>query len=217
MFKEYLFLCGEIFSGKSVLRSLLNFHLKTITIKGKTIDIGGGKNSDYISFMKRERGVSFETFDIKAGQKEVNFETDALPSANDNYDTVIFLNVLEHIFNHQHIANEVVRIVKPGGQLIGFVPFLMWYHPDHRDYFRYTHEALQIILEKTGVKNINIQPVVRGPFLASLHIRLYSFPKIIRPILFTFSYLLDKLYVKLKVKKGENSRYIIGYIFLLEK
>ena len=216
MFPELRFHCKEISQHKSVLRSLLNWHLKKETLRGKTIDIGGGKNADYISFMKREEGVQFESFDMKRGQ-QVNFETDLLPAPNNTYDTILFLNVLEHIFNYQHIANEVVRVLKPDGQLIGFVPFLMWYHPDHKDFFRYTHEALEIILKRTGATNVSIEPVARGPFIASLQIRLFSYPRLLRIGAFCIAYALDTLYMRLKVKKGDSSRYIIGYIFRVSK
>ena len=217
MVSEYRFLLGQICSGKSVLRSLLNWELRLKTLGGTVIDIGGGKNADYLSFMQRADDVSFKTFDVKAGDQGVDFEQDKLPAVDGAYDTVLFLNVMEHIFNYQHIASEVVRIVSPGGALIGFVPFLMWYHPDHHDFFRYTDEALYKIFAKTNVKDFKVMPVARGPFLASLHIRFFSYPRILRPVLFSIAFLLDSIYLKLKVRNGGSSRYVLGYLFLGSK
>ena len=211
---NFLFLLKHISSGQSITRSLLNLRLKQEVLRGKTIDVGGGKNADYISFMKNSDDFELTTFDIKAGQKDVDFETDRLPAEDGVYDTVLFLNVMEHIFNHQHIANEVVRIVKPGGQLIGFVPFLMWYHPDHRDFFRYTHEALEIILRKAGAANIRIEPVAKGPFTAAAQMELLRLPRLVRPLIFITSYLMDKLYLAIG-KKGD--RYALGYVFIVNK
>ena len=65
MFKDFFFICSEIWKNKSVLRAYLNLRLKKDILRGNTIDIGGGKNADYISFMKKEQGVQFKTFDLK--------------------------------------------------------------------------------------------------------------------------------------------------------
>lgn len=214
MFKDYRFLCSEINKGKSVLRAFLNLRLSEETLKGKTIDIGGGKNADYISFMKKSDDVDFLSFDIKSGAT-VDFEKDRLPAGDDAFDTVLFLNVMEHIFNYQHIANEVFRITKPGGQLIGFVPFLMWYHADHRDFFRYTHESIENIFHSAGAKSVSIEVVGAGPFIAASHMFILSLPRLVRPIAFTINFILDELYQKLK---GKNSRpYALGYYFIINK
>lgn len=213
--KKFIFLIREISKGKSVIRAYLNFHLLEVELKGKTIDIGGGRGEGYVSFMRRTADVTFETFDIKAGNN-VDFESDNLPATDGLYETVLFLNVMEHIYNHQHIADEVVRIVKPGGQLIGYVPFLMWYHPDHRDFFRYTHEAIEKIFEKAGGKEIKIVPNYCGPFVAAAQMMLLSIPKILRPLVFPFFYALDSVYFLLK-KNENNSRYVLGYLFVVSK
>lgn len=211
---SYTFITREVFKGKSVLRAFLNHRLKQECLKGKTIDIGGGGGDRYISFVRRSEDVEFETFDIKVG-KEVDFETDELPAPDETFDTVLFLNVMEHIYNYQHISKEVVRIVKPDGKLIGFVPFLMWYHPDHRDFFRYTHEALEKIFKNAGAKQVAIEPLGMGPFMAAAHMTLLSFPRIIRPIPLTIYYVLDCFYLTLKRHNG--NKYALGYYFIVEK
>jgi SAM-dependent methyltransferase len=214
MSKKMRFIISEISNGKSVLRAYLNAELQSEALKGKTIDIGGGRNADYISFMKKTDDCELVTFDLKNGAM-VDFETDRLPADDGVYDTVLFLNVMEHIFNHQHICNEVVRITKTGGQMIGFVPFLMWYHADHRDFFRYTHEALENILTNAGCENFEVKMVGAGPFVAAAHMVLQSFPRILRvPIFFKFV-LLDKLYSTLK-KDGARP-YALGYMFKVSK
>lgn len=212
--QKFLFIAREVWIGKSVLRAFLNYRLKDEILEGKIIDIGGGGGEKYISFVKRRDGAEFKTFDLKVGN-QVDFETDDLPAASGSFDTVLFLNVMEHIFNYQHISNEVVRILKPGGRLIGFVPFLMWYHPDHRDYFRYTHEALYKILHAAGANEVVVEPVGMGPFMAAAHMTLLSFPKYFRLLPFCLLYGMDVLYVNLK-RNGEN-KYALGYFFTLTK
>lgn len=207
---EFLYITKEIWKGNSVTRAYLNLRLSQECLKGKTIDVGGGKGKNYVSFIKRRDDLVFETFDLKVG-KEVDFEKDSLPANSGTYDTVLFLNVMEHIFNYPHIANEVVRITKPGGQLIGFVPFLMWYHPDHHDFFRYTHESIEKIFVKAGAKNIKIEEIGAGPFIAAAQMILLSIPKLIRVPVFTFFYLFDGLYGL--IKKDRKKSHQLGYFF----
>jgi SAM-dependent methyltransferase len=211
--KQYLFIIKEIRKGKSVTRAFLNLRLKNEEIKGRTIDIGGGNNSEYISFMNRHDSVDFTNFDIKDGAL-VDFEKDKLPSEDNQYDTVIFLNVLEHIFNYQHIVNEIIRITKPGGKIIGFVPFLMWYHPDHHDFFRYTHEALKKIIQEAGGKDFEIESISRGPFTASAQMILASTPAFLRVPIYTCFHMLDSCFLKLRPTHGD--KYALGYYFVLK-
>ncbi len=212
--KNIIFLIKEVWNGKSITRSFLNMRLKDEVLVGKVMDIGGGKSSDYLSFMKRSKDVDFISFDIKAGIV-IDFENDSLPLQTDSCDTVIFLNVMEHVFNYQHIANEVVRIVKPGGQLIGFVPFLMWYHADHRDFFRYTHEALDLIFNRAEATHVIIEPVSHGPFTASLQMLSQLLPRFLNIPLLVLFYAIDALYLKLK--PSQIGRYALGYYFKLAK
>lgn len=211
---DFAFLIKEIWGGQSVTRSFLDLRLKKETLTGTVMDIGGGKNSDYVTFMPRADGVRFTNFDIKNGAS-VDFEKDNLPLESDSCDTVLFLNVMEHIFNYQHIANEVVRITRPDGRLIGFVPFLMWYHADHRDFFRYTHEALEIIFTNAGAKKITIESISFGPFAASAQMVLFSVPRVLRVPIFSLAYLLDSLFLILRPQHGK--RYALGYYFVLTK
>lgn len=212
--KKYLFVLKEIWKGKSITRGYLNFQLLSTELKGKTIDIGGGRGEEYVSFIRRSSDVEFQTFDPKSGDF-VDFEEDRLPADENRYDTVLFLNVMEHIFNYQHIANEVMRITKPGGQMIGFVPFLMWYHPDHKDFFRYTHEAIEIICERAGAKEIKVEPTACGPFVAAAQMMMLSFPRVLRPFVFTPMYLMDELFYL--IKGSRTTRYALGYVFICSK
>lgn len=213
---KFVFLIKQITAGKSILRSYLDYSLLSIELRGKTIDIGGGSGSGYVSFVKRSSDVVFETFDLKAGQ-QVDFEKDNLPALDNSYDTVLFLNVMEHIFNYQHIANEVLRITKKDGQLIGYVPFLMWYHPDHSDYFRYTHEAIEKIFYSAGAKQVKVLPNFSGPFVAGLQMIVCSMPRLFRPVAFSMVYLLDYIFFKIKKMSLSQSNYILGYVFLINK
>jgi len=209
---SFLFLIKEIMAGKSVTRAYLNLLLSQEILKGRTIDIGGGENSNYIDFMKFEENFSFGTLDIKSDDK-LDFEKDQLPANDNEYDTVLFLNVMEHIYNYKHIMKEVIRITKPSGRVIGFVPFMMWYHPDHGDYFRFTHEALEKIIQECGSNKFSIKPVAKGPFTAAFQMICKILPKLIRIPTIIIFHALDVVYLHLQPNNGD--RYALGYYFII--
>lgn len=211
--KKTIFIFKEIWKGNSVTRSFLNLRLSEDILDGDVIDVGGGSNPDYISFMEKTAAMNFLSFDVKTGA-QIDFETDALPASDGKYDTVIFLNVLEHIFNYQHLVNEIVRVTKPGGKIIGFVPFLMWYHPDHKDFFRYTHEALGKIFEMAGATDFKIEPISRGPFAASAQMIISSTPNILRVPVYSIFHVLDTIFMKLR--PDHCDRYALGYYFVIK-
>lgn len=154
------------------------------------LDVGGGNDLKYLSFLSLNEKVRIVNFDLKSGAK-VDFESDRLPHDSNSIDIVLFLNVMEHIYNYNNILSEVIRVTKPGGKVVGFVPFLMWYHPDHKDYFRYTKDALEKILGDHNARSIEVEFIGRGPFIASAHMMLQSFPTLIRPIIYiVFWYLM---------------------------
>lgn len=208
------FLVHEIWGGSSVLRAFLNLRLSREVLHGDVIDIGGGKDATYLAFMRRDADGNFTTLDAKAGST-VDFERDRLPINDRAYDTVLFLNVMEHVYNHRHILCEVYRIKKPSGKLIGFVPFLMWYHPDPRDFFRYTEDALRVIfdemLPQPGLGTI--EPVSHGPCITASHMVLLTMPRLLRVPLFIAAYYLDLLVMR--VRPRVRGRYALGYYFEL--
>lgn len=212
--REFIFICKEIWKGHTILRAFLNIRLTKDKLKGLVIDIGGGRSADYIRFMPKSDDATIETFDVKNGQR-IDFEVDALPAPDSTYDTVLFLNVMEHIYNHKHITNEVYRITQKNGEVIGFVPFLMWYHADPSDYFRYTHEGLAKIFDSLGIDSYEIEPVARGPFTVASHMFLMPFPRILRVLLYIPFHLLDQIFIYLKPNRAD--RYALGYYFKLKK
>jgi SAM-dependent methyltransferase len=212
---EFKYIAKQLLNNRSVYRAYLNLALTKQMAKGKTIDVGaGGGGGKYLDTLPKETGVTVEHFDQKTGQF-VDFEKDRLPADNNTYDTTIFLNVMEHIFNYQHIADEVVRITKPGGQIIGYVPFLMWYHPDPSDYFRYTHQSIEKIFKAAGAKEVTIEKHVRGPFTICAAMTVLMVPRFLRPVFFAPLYALDRLF--LKFQNNPDQRHVMGYLFVVSK
>jgi len=207
---EFLFLLKQVAKGKSITRSILEFRLSKDFLKGNILDLGAGKRDLYSNFIPREKDSVFNLFDVKQGDT-IDFESDALPYTDGTYDTVLLLNVLEHLFNHTHILKEIYRIKKKDGVMIGFVPFLMWYHPDHHDFFRYTNEALEKILQNAGYTEVRVEVLHKGPYIAAFQMVYPTLPKYLRIFVFPIPYLADLLFTMLR--KDAAKRYALGYYF----
>lgn len=215
-----LFLLKEILKGKSFARALFNTELSAFSIQGRVLDVGGGKHQDYLEFLYMGMGdnVSVDTVDITLrGQngQSVDFEKNPLPFGEATFNQVLAFNVFEHIYNYHFLMSEVRRVLKGKGQLIGFVPFLVNYHPDPHDYFRYTKQALQKILESNGFHNVQVREVGKGPFAVNYNNLMLFLPLIMRVIVLPFSYFADTLFLLLRPKVCEQ--YPLGYIFIGQK
>lgn len=62
-----------------------------------------------------------------------------LPFADGSFDGVICQAVLEHVLEPQRVANEIWRVLAPGGLVYSEVPFLWQVHAGAFDFTRFTH------------------------------------------------------------------------------
>lgn len=88
-------------------------------------------------------------------------------------DTIIALNVLEHLNEPQVFINECYRLLKPGSSIVLHIPFQWWIHEAPHDYFRYTPYGLKYLLEKAGFQNIHVQPT--SGFFTMLFLKINYF------------------------------------------
>jgi SAM-dependent methyltransferase len=212
----FLSLLKEIWQGKSLARALMHQAIKDEEIKGLVVDIGGGINPEYWNIFKKDENSVIKSIDLKQTEdSKINLEIDNLPFEDSVADTVLMFNILEHIYNYRHLMKEVNRILKQGGRVIGFVPFLVNYHPDPHDYFRYTKESLRKIFEEVGGKEIEIKEVGRGPFAVNYNNLVLSIPLFLKIMIFPIYYLLDKVFMTLRPKIV--SRFPLGYMFVFKK
>lgn len=213
-----MFILKEITKGKSFARALFNAELRSFSLEGRILDVGGGKQQDYLKLICLDEGARVETVDIELKGKEgkkIDFEKDQLPFDDGVFDNVLVFNVLEHIFNYNFLVGEMERVLSQGGNITGFVPFLVNYHPDPHDYFRYTKESLRNILEANGFHNVMVKEIGRGPFAVNYNNIVLSLPLFVRVFLFPFYYVADS--VLLTLRPQIRVRYPLGYLFVAQK
>jgi len=61
---------------------------------------------------------------------------EALPFEDNFFDVVLSHEVLEHVNDDRAAAREAVRVLRPGGRLIVFVPNRWWFFETHGIYWR---------------------------------------------------------------------------------
>jgi SAM-dependent methyltransferase len=204
---------GKIVNGQSLARAMMNHAFRSYTISGKVVDVGGGRSPDYYEYLQKGSDYSIEPVD--ASLSGIDFESDHLPQSDGIADTVICANVLEHIYNHAFLISEIRRIMKNGAYFIGFVPFLVNYHPDPHDYFRYTEEALKKMFETAGFQEIDVTVVGAGPFAVNFNNITLSLPLVVRMFVFPIYTIADWLVTTLR--PGSRRRYPLGYVFSMRK
>ena len=75
----------------------------------------------------------------------------AIPVRPNCADTVLLLDVLEHLPAPATAIDEAARVLKPGGQLLLSVPFLYPTHDAPYDYQRWTLHGLRKLLSARGL------------------------------------------------------------------
>ena len=201
------------------MRAYMNLALARYALEqGTVVDLGGGKDPSYMKYLKGVQEASRTNIDKQhapGSAGTIDFEKDALPYADSSVDQVLMLNVLEHIYHHGFFVGEAHRILKPGKQVLGFVPFLINYHADPHDYFRYTDEALERIFNDSGFSKTEVLPLGAGPFTANLNNLASFMPALFIAIGWPLYWLLDAIVVALK--PSMKRRFPLGYLFVLTK
>jgi len=136
------------------------------------------------------------------------------------------MNLLEHTWQYEAIIQEAQRILKPGGVLIGAVPFLYPIHPFpnriYNDCFRFTDTTLHHLLKDAGFTAIAIQPTGIGPTTAGLFfaelpwIRILKWIPLFRFLLYLGASAVDTIayltFQRLIYHTTEHP-FVLGYVF----
>lgn len=81
---------------------------------------------------------------------DVFADASQLPLPDASIDTVLLLEVLEHLRHPAQALSEIARVLRPGGQLLLTMPFLYPIHDAPHDYQRLTRHGLVRDAEATG-------------------------------------------------------------------
>lgn len=210
----------EIWRGKDLYRILMNEECRKYELKGNVLDLGSGQSqASYHRFFKKSDDLKIKNLDLsfeKQTGKFINLEKDKLPFNNNEIDMELVFNLLEHIYNYKFLILEMRRVLKNGGKIFGAVPFLIGYHPDTHDYWRYTHEALKRIFSEAGFNKITVKTIGRGPFSVCFSQKEILMPRVCKIICLPIILALDWMFLKLKPRINKE-KFVLGYFFVLDK
>ena len=74
-------------------------------------------------------------------------DVEALPQADASVGTVLALETFEHVRHFWRGFDEIRRVLRPDGALLIASPFHFHIHDYPRDYWRFTPDALKLLLE----------------------------------------------------------------------
>ena len=80
-----------------------------------------------------------------------------LPFKSQSIDTILCFNLLEHVFDHWEALSEIHRVMSQDAVLYGWVPFLIGVHSSPYDYWRYTDQALCVLLSESGFTPVKVR------------------------------------------------------------
>jgi SAM-dependent methyltransferase len=147
-----------------------------------------------------------------------------IPCEDEKFDLVIAQEVLEHVNDPFKAIEEISRVLKKDGYFYLQLPFIIGYHPCPNDYWRFTHEGIRELLDKSKFNVVELKISV-GPavgfyrilveflsLILSLGIPLLYKPmKLISAILCWPIKLLDPFLIKTKeANRISGGYYIIG-------
>jgi len=125
---------SPIYTGhrnRSIKAYLSSFNLKREFVA----DLGSGplRQSDDVLCCD---GVNYENVDLVT-------DLEQLPIAGNSCDGIMSIAVLEHVTDPRAHVAEMVRVLKPGGRVLCFIPFVQGFHASPYDYQRYTCSGMR--------------------------------------------------------------------------
>lgn len=163
------------------LRSRALFAALAERSRGRVLDVGGG---DFF-LTARARGIPFETWTtLEPGPERAAAIDDPrfrhvvgdgcrMEFAAASFDTVLAVQVLEHVFEPIRMVEEIARVLRPGGRAILLVPQTGTMHLAPHWYGNLSRFWIEEALARGGLVALEIRPL--GGFWSTIASRLVYF------------------------------------------
>lgn len=117
---------------------------------GPVLEIGSKDYGSTSSFRQFYANTEYVGVDL-AGGKGVDVVADLTATIGNlpenHFALGICCSVLEHVHKPWLMADNITRLIRPGGQLYISVPWVWRYHPYPDDYFRFSFRAIKSLFE----------------------------------------------------------------------
>ncbi len=109
-------------------------------------------------------GKPYTGLDMRPGPGvDLIADAQALPQPDASVGTVIAMNTLEHVPRFWRVFDEIHRVLRPDGAVLLSCPFYFHIHSFPSDYWRFTPEALELLLDPYPSKLIGWHGPERRP------------------------------------------------------
>jgi SAM-dependent methyltransferase len=147
----YKFMTGENPVETEKCRELLA-RVKAAGRRPKVLVIGGGTVSSGARGLYADPDVDLIGTDVYASPyTSVVADGHHLPFRDDSFDGVWIQAVLEHVLEPQMVADEIHRVLKPGGLVYADTPFMQQVHEGAYDFTRFTLSGHRWLFRKFDV------------------------------------------------------------------
>ncbi len=128
--------------------------------QGRVLDVGAGE-APWCSLMP---GADYFGVDIDAAgefgmgrnPRITYYDGHVLPFADENFDHVLLVEVLEHVPDPATFLTELKRVLRSGGTLVLTVPWSARLHHLPHDYTRFTRFRLKDMLASAGFTDVTV-------------------------------------------------------------
>jgi SAM-dependent methyltransferase len=131
--------------------------------RGRLLDLGCGKVPLYAAYRAFVGDVICVDWE---DSEHIDLCVDlcaALPFADEEFNTIVLSDVLEHVPTPESLWREMSRVLSPRGKIIVNVPFYYWLHGQPHDYYRYTEFALNRFVREAGLTMVTLERLGGAP------------------------------------------------------
>jgi len=98
-------------------------------------------------------------FNDPYGMMDFVCRLDKIPKKNNSYDSIVCIEVLEHVENPEKVLKEFNRLLKKEGSLYLTTPQAWMVHQKPYNFFYFTNFGLEYLLKKAGFKRFIVKPM----------------------------------------------------------
>lgn len=123
--------------------ALLSFKINE---RAGVLNIGAGGD---VAEVLKQAGIKAQSVDVDSARlPDIVANIENLSDFGDaSVEAAVCVEVLEHVEHPHRAVAELLRVLKPGGLVIGSTPFLLGIHDHPADYYRYTRYGLSHLFE----------------------------------------------------------------------
>jgi SAM-dependent methyltransferase len=139
------------------------------SVDGPVLEVGSKEYGSTSSFRTLYQGSEYVGLDMADGTG-VDVVADLTqgigPLREGHFALVICCSVLEHVTRPWVFAENLTRVVRPGGKLFMSVPWVWRYHPYPDDYFRFSHKGVMQLFDRFAWDKMYYTTTAENEFFA---------------------------------------------------